>query len=742
MPPNPNPNPNPNSNSNSNPNSASESQGQKNSALFWVEQSKTVQAEVAALSRKEKALLEKIKKIKSLLAKNAPLEERMPLWALEEQRSECLQKAVELDARQRRYLQKALVVEENSVEALEALVKDCIIRHQQAACNREIGLAASIHAEALEYMHELPDTSTGYHQGFDYFEREHDFQLNLSKKSIVTISRFEHEHKRQQPKPIACLNTDHVDITLPNGSYQLSIEAKDHPEFLYPFLLEHGRNWQANKDDKSDYRLSVPSSADVGPEDIYVPEGWCYIGGDLEAPNSLAQQRVWVDGFIIRETPITHGQYLAFINQVLASEGEEEANLWLPREQSTSENELGAPIYVKKEKYFEHASGHQYNEYPVVHITWYQALAYTQWLSEKTGCQWRLPMELEWEKAARGVDRRCFPWGDQFDSLFCVMMDSHIGNPEIYPVRHNPYDVSLYGLRSMAGNTREWCLDCYESERYPVENERLVAPTLKDLTSDAFRSCRGGSYGNAASRTRSSDRDWWFPGLSYVGRGFRIARSWPETEASKILSCHLGRAYQYAYANIKRQYGTAEDHIQRRVEKETQVLRQQSVTDGLTGLYNRRYFDECIEKAFHQCLASSVPLSVAICDVDFFKRFNDTLGHVEGDRCLSGVAAVLKRVSRSETDIVARYGGEEFVFVLKYTTLHQAHVLCERVRQTLLTEAIKHPDSDVSDYVTVSIGVSTLLPSDGSLEALIKRADDALYRAKENGRNQVQLQSD
>ena len=182
----------------------------------------------------------------------------------------------------------------------------------------------------------------------------------------------------------------------------------------------------------------------------------------------------------------------------------------------------------------------------MTNITWYCGVAYSQWLSRTTGKQWRLPLELEWEKAARGGDRRRFPWGDQFDAAFCVMMDSHVGDPEIKSVHENVFDKSVYGVKSMAGNTREWCLDLYQADNYPIEEDRLRFPEFSELRATGFRSSRGGSFGNAQSRTRSADRDWWFPLRAYVGRGFRVARSWPETTASKKLHEDLAEAHALA----------------------------------------------------------------------------------------------------------------------------------------------------------------------------------------------------
>ena len=131
-------------------------------------------------------------------------------------------------------------------------------------------------------------------------------------------------------------------------------------------------------------------------------------------------------------------------------------------------------------------------------------------------------MEFEWEKSARGVDGRHYPWGNSFDPSWTCMKDSHSGSVQIRSVNTFPVDESVYGVRGTAGNTRDWCLDTFREEGPPIKQGRLLMPTEEDLEDTGFKSTRGGSYGNSASRSRSADRDWWFPARSYVGRGFRL----------------------------------------------------------------------------------------------------------------------------------------------------------------------------------------------------------------------------
>lgn len=199
------------------------------------------------------------------------------------------------------------------------------------------------------------------------------------------------------------------------------------------------------------------------------------------------------------------------------------------------------------------------------------------------------------------------------------------------------------------------------------------------------------------------------------------------------------RALGYEYEN-RELVGELEEQ-NRRAEVLAQELIVLSNTDSLTGLYNRRYFDERLRSEIARSQRSETPLSLILGDVDYFKIYNDTLGHIEGDKCLKRIAEILIDSVRDGTDIVARYGGEEFAIVLTSTGIHQAKVFAERLRRAIFQSAMPHPRSSAGPYVTLSMGISTLVENEQEvMEDLIERADRALYRAKECGRDQVQLQ--
>lgn len=169
------------------------------------------------------------------------------------------------------------------------------------------------------------------------------------------------------------------------------------------------------------------------------------------------------------------------------------------------------------------------------------------------------------------------------------------------------------------------------------------------------------------------------------------------------------------------------------------LLEQQAATDGLTGLANRRTFDQTLEKEWKRCQRSQSPLSVAMLDVDHFKQYNDLQGHQEGDECLRAIAREIQANVRRPSDLAARYGGEEFAIILPETDPQGAATVMRNILAAVHRLAIRHPSPSAENgIVTVSIGGATMTPTLAEKASLlVYQADQALYEAKSNGRDQV-----
>jgi diguanylate cyclase (GGDEF)-like protein len=178
------------------------------------------------------------------------------------------------------------------------------------------------------------------------------------------------------------------------------------------------------------------------------------------------------------------------------------------------------------------------------------------------------------------------------------------------------------------------------------------------------------------------------------------------------------------------------NHLQ--LVHQRRLLEQLAALDGLTGIPNRRQFDTALEREWRRCRRNAQPLSLIIADVDFFKKYNDTLGHASGDRVLQEVAATLRQGVRRPADLVARYGGEEFVLLLPETCAANAQLLARNLLNLLQQKALPHPASDVGPHITLSMGGVTAIPAgDAPDPEFFQRADAALYAAKAQGRNRV-----
>ncbi|MGE5372516.1 MAG: diguanylate cyclase [Solirubrobacterales bacterium] len=181
----------------------------------------------------------------------------------------------------------------------------------------------------------------------------------------------------------------------------------------------------------------------------------------------------------------------------------------------------------------------------------------------------------------------------------------------------------------------------------------------------------------------------------------------------------------------------------RELQAANEELRRLSFVDGLTGIANRRYYDEFLQREWHRAKRVLAPLGLIMMDIDYFKDYNDSYGHLAGDSCLKAIAATLRRTVKRSTDLVARYGGDELAVILPNTELSGANSIAEELRQNVAQLAIEHEYSSVASVVTISLGVVSIIPDrDDEISRILRAADQALYEAKQRGRNQVFAKKD
>jgi diguanylate cyclase (GGDEF)-like protein len=204
----------------------------------------------------------------------------------------------------------------------------------------------------------------------------------------------------------------------------------------------------------------------------------------------------------------------------------------------------------------------------------------------------------------------------------------------------------------------------------------------------------------------------------------------------------LAASFNRMAAHLQESYATLEQKVDDRTRdlaESNRKLELLSATDGLTGIANRRKFDEVLALEWSRATRTRQPLALAMLDIDWFKRYNDNYGHQAGDACLQRVTQVMSSILCRGTDLVARYGGEEFVFIAPATPSETALSLAQQLCEEFRAIAMPHAHSPLG-FVTVSIGVAAIIPDvEHSPKVLIQAADQAMYRAKELGRNRVIL---
>lgn len=241
--------------------------------------------------------------------------------------------------------------------------------------------------------------------------------------------------------------------------------------------------------------------------------------------------------------------------------------------------------------------------------------------------------------------------------------------------------------------------------------------------------------GAVQQKLQDAERDTAAYGKALEGATHELVAS-PDAAGMK----RLVESLVAATARMQRRSQDLEDRLQKTSNEVTQLrshlekVREEAMTDALTGIANRKRFDETLRRARREAEAKNRPLSLVLCDIDYFKRFNDTWGHQTGDQIIRFVAGCLTRHS-AESHIVARYGGEEFGIVMPNTDAATAAEISERIRKTVESKKLlrKSTNEDLGN-ITVSLGVATYRDGE-SIEELIERSDANLYKSKTEGRN-------
>ncbi len=493
-------------------------------ALELLNDARALVPKIAALQDQAAALETQARGILDLLPPNGEVASKEPGWQLEDRA-----RALRVDA--------DLVTHE-----MIGLVESSLVE-------AELPAAHALLASHYRSVHEIAERSgDGVARKLEVQLRAHDrgehaaylagggaLTLHTDPPAEIELRRFELRGRRLVDEHVRHLGTRPISaLELPRGSYLLILRAPGHHEVRYPVSIGRQEHWNPRRPGSTaPHPVVLPPLGAIGDDEIYVPAGPYIAGGDPQAAGEvMKRQRVWVDSFVMRRTPTTNAELLEMVNALVDDGHVELAESVVPRHRGTSTGEAGTIVWPRD------AAGHftlgtddegmtWETGSPVFMITWHAAMAYAAWLGRRTGRAYRLPGELELEKAARGVDARSFPWGDFFDPTWACMRLSH---DMLRPVSVDqfPVDTSPYGVRHLAGNVVEWCADEYLREGPPLVDGRYEPP--RALTAEvppAERTLRGGCFLFDSFLLRAATRHNSPSIIRDVTVGFRLARSYP-----------------------------------------------------------------------------------------------------------------------------------------------------------------------------------------------------------------------
>lgn len=502
---------------------------QREHALLLVSEASEL-ATFAAGQRREAAQLRqqataRLKELPSWTSE----EIKHPLWQQLQAADRLDQQATQRRLESEQRLHAALTFAPGLIEAHEALALRHWEEHVDAEANRREDDAARAEFYLRTHAAVLPGDSPVRARLITYLRAEGELclQTEPANASIeihpyVLRDRRLHEAPALGP-PLAAPLVGHA---LAMGSYVLRIAAPGRASVWYPLEIGRGQSWDATPPRASaPAPVWLPPSAGVGAEEAYVPAGWFRAGGDPAALNALPGCRLWLDGFVIRREPVSNREYLEFINDLIARGAVAEAQRFVPIDMKVLPP---APIYRRTADGRFVCGDSIAPEWPVVHIDWASARGFCRWLGARDGLPWRLPDELEWEKAARGVDGRLYPWGDWLDPSWCWIRDSHPNTPSLAVSAAHPVDRSPYGVLGMVGNSMDWCANAFVAPEQFDARPRRVRPHIvgeDEHEGATMRIYRGGSWCYHAQLCRPARRFRHAPDTRVNDLGVRPVRS-------------------------------------------------------------------------------------------------------------------------------------------------------------------------------------------------------------------------
>ena len=493
-------------------------------AIERLAQARAVGPQIDALRAQARALELEARGLLDPLPPSAPAEAKEPGWDLED-RARALGVEADLATLEMTRLIESSLVETELPEAHAMLAQHFRALHEEAEARRE----PTAKLEVLLRAHDR-----GEHAG--YLAGTGALTLRTDRPAEVELRRYVVRGRRLRDEHVRHLGTTPLAaVELPHGSYLLVVRAPGCHDVRYPVAIGRQAHWDPRRAGVPQV-VALPPLGAIGADEIYVAGGPFSCGGDPQAAGEvLARQEVWVDAFVMRRDPVTNAELLALVNAAIDARdprAEELAARVVPRHRGATAGDPG-PLVWPRTADGRFALGRDDEglvwepHTPAFMVNWHGAMTCAAWLAEATGRPYRLPGELEVEKAARGVDARAFPWGDAFDPSWASMRLSRDGALRPASIDDFPVDESPYGVRGLAGNVVEWCADEYRREGPPLVDGCYLPP--RDLTADAApaqRALRGGCFLFDSFLLRAATRHSTASVVRDVSLGFRLVRSY------------------------------------------------------------------------------------------------------------------------------------------------------------------------------------------------------------------------
>ena len=484
-------------------------------AQLPVERSRARGQERARLLGEARALLADVKGYE-------PVERKRPAWQLEDRAAQVEREQAVSAAEAIDLYTKALAYHPNSPEARASLSELYWERALEADADRRQALRVYYEALVLEF-------DVGRYSAL--LRADAVISIDSDPQGAAVIAyRYDERDRVLVPTEQRLLGrTPVMEARLSPGSYLFVIKRSGFRDVSYPAQLKRGEHHAA--------AVTLYTEAEIGEGFVYVPAGPFVCGGDPVAPSSLPRAEPEVADFAIARFPVTMRAYCDFLD-ALDRVDPALAERRAPRDTRGVEGfvvQRGAEgrweprdviIEGDARRMFPIEEGHLWNV-PVLLVNWFDALAYCRWSSEATGSVVRLPTELEWEKAARGVDGRVHPWGDHFDPTFCLMQSSRPFLPQAEPVGTFATDRSPYGARDMAGGMREWMGDIHGKRTWEELSAEPEPSSSTERGASSERVIRSGNWVATPEYCRSASRSRFFALTRGTGLSFRVAKSLP-----------------------------------------------------------------------------------------------------------------------------------------------------------------------------------------------------------------------